>query len=419
MARTKHTLKCNADNPPKDLRCGYCGAGHSRGNKKMLDTMKICFVCKEAHPVHLKCAKTFFKSQNSKNETFVESKFLNMKFKFYCNSCKTPECVICSKHHPLGTPQSYVAHCGEKHWFVCTESCLSSSSCKSTNTSLWFCPSHRTEVIKSNEEGHDDSKKSSAKGLTVESVDKKLSSTSILKPIHDFDLELDDKFHMVRKWFSRKKTKNLSQLSSKKPDNIKPKVWNNCMDSVFNDFEELMLSLINPNENEKIHSAETMESLIAIEEVANEDFVSRLSQVKDSEQLLSLPTLLPFSISAGAIKRLKKRNGINAYLNDELLYLFNVFLQESEIRKGELNVKHIFIPSSCNAFIYPDKKKYPSTDFNNVIKQEWIKKHENRTNFYQEYKTWFEEESRGRLDRIFDFFQKHKLVSYKAFIMVS
>ena len=74
MARTKKTLQANRHNPPEDLLCGFCGYGAKRGNKKMLETLKLCGVCKESFPVHVKCARQLFKHVAKKNETFEETK---------------------------------------------------------------------------------------------------------------------------------------------------------------------------------------------------------------------------------------------------------------------------------------------------------------------------------------------------------
>ena len=113
MARTRHTLKGDPKNPPKNIQCGYCGTGHRPGVKTMLETMKACCICNKPFPVHTKCAKSFYKHQNKKKEIFNDKKFLNAKFKFFCNNCKTPVCVTCDKEHPLGTPQTYIAEKGK------------------------------------------------------------------------------------------------------------------------------------------------------------------------------------------------------------------------------------------------------------------------------------------------------------------
>ena len=104
MARTKHTIAGDPSNPPPTLLCGHCGFGPRPRIKRMLHTMKSCCVCNKPYPVHSACAKTFFKYQNKKKETYDEKKFLKATLKFYCNHCKTPVCVSCEKEHPLGTP---------------------------------------------------------------------------------------------------------------------------------------------------------------------------------------------------------------------------------------------------------------------------------------------------------------------------
>ena len=143
MARTKQTLKGDPNNPPKDLICGFCGVGRRSGIKKMIETLKLCGICKKSFPIHVKCAKVWFKHQNKKKETYDESKFISGKLKFYCNECKTPSCAICTKEHPLGSMKTYIAVCGAGHWYVSTEKCLPSLQCKTTSKLQWVCPLHQ------------------------------------------------------------------------------------------------------------------------------------------------------------------------------------------------------------------------------------------------------------------------------------
>ena len=180
MARTKQTLGCDPTKPPKDLLCGYCGFGHRHGCRSMLFTLKECCICNTPHPVHTKCAKIFFKFQaKKKNEIYDDGKFLNARFKFYCYKCKTSLCVICNREHPFGTPQSYIAECSAKHWYVCNEKCAPSEECKTTAKSTWFCPLHKPEtVVAASKDDLSDKKHSTvSKVSSVEEYSKLLPNT--------------------------------------------------------------------------------------------------------------------------------------------------------------------------------------------------------------------------------------------------
>ena len=133
MARTKQTLNCDASNPPKDLKCGICGDGYRKGFKAMLETMKPFSVCKVSFPIHIRCAKTFYKKFSKSTDIFEVSKFTNAKFKFFCKKCHTPTCSICGKDHPLGSNGSYIAVCAARHWFSCAQKCLPASQFKASS----------------------------------------------------------------------------------------------------------------------------------------------------------------------------------------------------------------------------------------------------------------------------------------------
>ena len=425
MARTKLTLKCDASKPPSDLKCGYCSFGHRHKNKKMVETMKPCYVCKTNHAVHVKCARQFYNYRKKKNETFEEKKFLSDKLKFYCFQCKTSTCAFCDKEHPIGTPQSYIAECSEGHWFVSTENCCASSLCKSTPKTPWLCPKHLSEQSKKN---FFEKLRSSP-----EVIDKKVaplvsnyvttdptqsSSIKALAPISkdcsvNASLEVKDHYHVVKMWHKSKRKANLSLLHHKPSLNIDRKRWEKGIKNIITDFELMMMPLT--QEYNDPQAKAVLEQQIEIQKKVNTEFVDSFKEVQDEKQDVIPSSLLPFSLSVSAIRRLQCVKGKKAYLNDELIYAFNMVLQEREIRNTavqEDRSPHIFLPTCMKQFLYPPEPKYPSTKMEDVFKKDWIQVSENRTMFFQDYHTWFESTAKGRLDVVFDYFKSNNIVSF-------
>ena len=440
MARTRHTLKGDPSNPPKDLICGYCGVGH-RGNrnKRMLETMKTCCVCTKPFPVHGTCAKTFFKKVSKKKETFDDETFLKATFKFYCHECNTSVCVTCEKEHPIGTPQSYIAVCSAKHWFVCTEKCLPSSVCKITAKKQWFCKLHQKEKDgdkKPEASLADDSKpagkinpadksaetvgnvKSSSKPSdTVKDTTKINKTPSKPSAINDDDEEAEhpyslhwdpkknevsDQDQVVSKWFKNSRKGSFSMLEKKE-------VPEETMSKILTEFRTKVLSLRDLY-NEESDEAKIQE-LIDAKNKLNKEFLVRCSLEEDDKNMIRQSGLLPYSISAGSIIRLKQEEGLEAYLNEELIYLFKVFMQEHEL-DGTNNVPHIYLPSCYEHILFPCESKYPATKFDHFLDKEWFKESKNRYQFFREYSLWFEKEARARLDIVFDCFKAKKMVSF-------
>ena len=541
MARTKRTLKCDPNNPPADLLCGYCGKGHKPRTKKMLENTKKCCVCNKLFPVHAVCAKTFFKFQSAKQEPFDDKTFLKAAFKFYCHACKTSVCAFCDKEHPLGTPYSYIAVCSKKHWFVCTEKCFPSAKCKTTAKTKWFCILHDkknqgrmekvSEANKETDPGDDvkpsaiDIKKTlpkpdiketssnpsesispkqgvpvddknpsstiisgnpidtketssnpSASTSTKPSVpvdDKKPSSTIISgKPIDTKEtssnpraststktsvpvdvkkpsstiisvnpidtkktssnpsasddneeesehpklkyydpeqhVELDHN-QLVRKWYKTNRKGSFSMLEKKNwPEAL--------MSKIMTEFENKFLPLSNMY-NEESDEAKIQELIVAEKEL-NKEFLVRCSLEEDNKDMLRQSGLLPYTISAGSIIRLKQEEGLESYLNEELIYLFNVFMQESGL-KNTKEVPHIYLPSCYEHILNPCESKYPATKFDHFLDKEWFQDPKNRYKFYQEYSLWFHKEARARLDIVFDCFKAKKMVSFVFCIVVT
>ena len=385
MARTKQPLHGDPANPPKNLLCGICGSGPKKGNKKMLETMKSCGVCKLLFPVHLKCARVFFKHYAKKNDAFDESKFISNKFKFFCNNCKTNKCPICDKDHPIGSTNTYIAVCSVGHWFICLEKCFPSSQCKHQ---AWVCALHQKQALPNEETS---SKVSS--NVTLPLVE--------LTPTHStLKSTVLDRNHVITKWFENKRAGSLSMLHNKS-------IPNDVVTKINQEFEDKMLSLA-----ESFKDNQKLETLIDSEKQLNIAFSSQCNQIQDKNHSLLLDkTALPYSLTSGAIQRLKASGGIDAYLNEDLIYLFKIFLQENEILQKSPDVPHVYLPSCYEDILHPPVSDYSSTDFDKVIDPKWIELEQNKEQFYQEYSSWFTTKSKGRLDIIFNYFKTQGKVS--------
>ena len=391
MARSKQALKGNPLNPPEDLLCGICGFGAKKGNKKMLETLKPCGLCKVSFPVHFKCAKNFFKHLSKKDDTFEESKFVNNKFKFFCNFCKSATCESCGKDHPVGTNKSYIAVCGAGHWYVTTEKCFPSSQYKSNSKQKWICPAHQKETKQVREVASSDLTTKEPKPFAT------LTPTETTLKVSDRDHS-----HVVTNWHESKRTKSLSMLFNKGiPEDVKTKLYE--------DFEKLMLSSKMTSENTEDENR--LKVFIDAGKTLNQDFSTKCNQIDDkNKNLLTDTSLLPYSVSAGAIRRLKAENGLEAFINEEIIYLFKIFLQEMEIKKSP-DDPHVYLPSCYEDILHPPVSKYPSTDFDKIIDSTWINYDINREQFHKEYSQWFISKPKGRLDIIFDYFQVNGKVS--------
>ena len=392
MARTKQTLNCDASNPPKDLKCGICGDGYKKGFKSMLETMKPCSVCKVLFPIHHRCAKTFFKKVSKATDIFEASKFTNAKFKLFCKKCHTLTCPICGKDHPLGSNGTHIVVCAARHWFSCPQKCLPESQLKASPNQEWICPLHQ--------------KQSPAAATASPEKDTNKNSSSATVPRKSVPLlksDAPDEYHFVTKWYEGKRTGSLSMLHRRDiPFAIREK-----MDI---EFDEKVLTLT--HQYNKKDDVSKVLTLIDCERFLNKDFVAKCDKFEDNNHsLLNDRSLLPNSLTVGAIKRLRASKGTDAYLNDELIYLFKIFLQENEIVKDPNNVPHVYLPSSYEEYLHPPVDKYPSTDFKKVIDKNWIKDSSNRTQFCKEYSAWFESTSKGRLDIVFDIFKSQGKVS--------
>ena len=174
-------------------------------------------------------------------------------------------------------------------------------------------------------------------------------------------------------------------------------------------FDDKMVSLVDMWKEDE--SSQKLKMSIDSEQSVNQLFVAKCNQIEDNNHnLLTDTSILPYSVSAGSIKRLKAEKGFEAYINEEIIYVFKMFLQEIEIQKSP-DDPHVYLPSSYEDILHPPVSVYPSTAFDKVIDTKWMQSDKNREQFYKEYNSWFLSKSKGRLDIIFDYFKAKGKVS--------